>query len=152
MTGLPAIEKTIVVPATPARAFDVFTSEIGAWWPVASHSVSSFSGDRPRDVVFEAKAGGRIYEVLSDGKESLWGTVSECVPGRRIVFSWHPGRSPTQATTITVVFEPEGGDATTVTLIHVGWENLAEGVTIRPQYETGWDLVFCEAYQAAVQS
>jgi hypothetical protein len=37
---LPPIRRQVVVPADAQLAFDVFTTEIGLWWPVRTgHSV-----------------------------------------------------------------------------------------------------------------
>ena len=52
------------------EAFRVFTAEIGAWWPVAAHSVEP---DKVETVVLEGRAGGRLYERWHDGGEVDWG-------------------------------------------------------------------------------
>jgi hypothetical protein len=46
------------------EAFRVFTAEIGAWWPVAAHSVEP---DKVETVVLEGRVGGRLYERWHDG-------------------------------------------------------------------------------------
>ena len=53
-TGL-VVSRSAVVPATPERAFEVFTEEIATWWPYKTHSVEgSRDGDTtPQTVVFE---------------------------------------------------------------------------------------------------
>jgi hypothetical protein len=45
------------------EAFRVFTAEIGAWWPVAAHSVEP---DKVETVVLEGRVGGRLYERWHD--------------------------------------------------------------------------------------
>ena len=35
------IEKTLVVPLTPDRAFDLFTNRMASWWPLDKHSLSA---------------------------------------------------------------------------------------------------------------
>ena len=152
MTDFPLIEKEITVPVPPSRAFEVFTADIARWWPVASHSVSSATGDRPQDVVFETHVGGHIYEALPDGTQSIWGRVTECTPGSRLAFTWHPGRPSDQGTRVTIDFAATGSGATRVTLVHAGWEALGDADEIWPGYQTGWDHVLGTAYAEAAQS
>ena len=40
---VPPIRREIVVATDPARAFDLFTQDIGAWWPL--RRVSVYEGD-----------------------------------------------------------------------------------------------------------
>jgi hypothetical protein len=42
-------------------AFDLFTRDVGAWWPLDR---ASFGGDRALEVHFEPYVGGRFYEAL----------------------------------------------------------------------------------------
>ncbi len=67
MSGLEPLVKSITVPIPPEQAFTPFTDEIAAWWPLATHSVAAARAVR---CVFEARPGGRIYEVRDDGFES----------------------------------------------------------------------------------
>ena len=136
---------TLVVPCPPERAFDYFTRDIGRWWPLAGHSVGQAESV---GVAFEPGVGGRLLETLRDGSTRLWGHVTTWVPGRKVSFSWHPGRASSSAQSVEVSFEahPQG---TRVTLTHGGWEWLgAEAQAKRRQYETGWPKVFEEAYGA----
>lgn len=135
---LDPIIKTIVVPAGPEAAFRRFTEEIASWWPLASHSVGQ---ERARTCVFEARAGGRIYERLLDGSTALWGTVSLCNPPHRVAFSWHPGRAPDTSQTIEVSFTRDGSE-TRVELVHDGWERFGAGAyAMHANYRKGWDFV-----------
>ena len=76
-TSLEAVRKSLVVDCGPERAFEVFTREIGTWWPKHTHSIG---GDQIVEVVFEERVGGRIFERHSDGGEGEWGRSS---PGSR---------------------------------------------------------------------
>ena len=139
----PPIELDVVVPCDPARAFDYFTRDIGRWWPLATHSCAE---DNAAGVAFEPRAGGRLVETARDGTEHPWGTVSAWEPGRRIAFSWHPGRDPATAQWIEVAFRanPAG---TRVTLLHGGWETLGErAATSREGYTHGWQTVFTQRF------
>ena len=137
-TGVEAVKKTLVVNCDVDRAFDVFTREIGSWWPVQSHSIG---GDKITEVVFEEHVGGRIFERHADGGEGEWGRVLVWEPPMRFVMSWYPGNDDTVATELEVRFEAEG-DATRVDLEHRGWEILAaDAQQTRDNYDNGWPTV-----------
>ena len=73
--------------------------------------------------------------------------MSAWEPGRRVAFSWHPGRDPAGAQWIEVAFRanPAG---TRVTLVHGGWEALGERATVsREAYRNGWPTVFGQRYR-----
>ena len=33
------VRKSLRVECTPERAFEVFTAEVGTWWPTRTHSI-----------------------------------------------------------------------------------------------------------------
>lgn len=140
---VPPVEKSILVPCAPDRAFRAFTTEIGQWWPLSTHSVT---GDMARAVTIEPRAGGRVFESDAAGGESDWGRVLEWAPPHRFSMSWHPGRAASNAQTIEVSFSADGA-ATRVTLAHRGWESLgAEAAKARDSYDGGWDMVLAGRY------
>ena len=129
------VQKTVVVGSSPERAFEVFTREMGTWWPLGSHSIG---GDEITEVVFEEQVGGRIYERHSDGGEGEWGRVLAWDPPNRFAMSWYPGHDSSQATELEVSFKADG-DGTRVDLVHRGWEILAERAQeARSSYDAGW--------------
>ena len=82
--GVDSIRKSIMVGAPPQRAFDVFTSRMGAWWP---HKNSI--GSAPlADAVIEPHAGGRWFERGEDGTECEWGKVLAWDPPGRLLLAW----------------------------------------------------------------
>lgn len=137
----PAIEpvvKTITVAWPVERAFRRFTGEIGAWWPLESHSVG---GEQARTCAIEPREGGRLYEVGEDGSEHAWGTVTRWEPPRRVAFTWHPGRDPETRQEVEVTFDPVD-DGTRVQVVHTGWERLGEkAAETREAYGPGWEFV-----------
>lgn len=139
------VVKSVTVPCPVERAFELFTSQINAWWPLASHSVG---GTEARTVEMDCRLGGQIVEVVSDGSRATWGTISSWVPPHQIAFSWHPGLPETEATQVAVTFRP-GKQATLVTLTHTGWEVRADGSEARQGYDTGWDLVLAPFVELA---
>jgi len=38
-TSVEAVRKSLVVECSPERAFEVFTREVGSWWPLHVHSI-----------------------------------------------------------------------------------------------------------------
>ncbi len=138
---------SVDLPAPPARAYAAFTAQFAEWWPVATHSLSRRASTRCR---LDASLGGTVEESAPDGTRHVWGAVQALEPGRRIRFSWHPGREPESAQWIDVVFAPaEFGSR--VTLTHGGWEALGEIAPIlRQEYASGWRNVFAVIYAGFV--
>jgi uncharacterized protein YndB with AHSA1/START domain/uncharacterized protein YciI len=136
---LPPIRRQIVVPADPGTAFKVWTDEIAVWWPLDRFSV--YGSDATVSFV-----DGRLVERGPDGAESTWGEVLDWEPPDRLRITWHPGRDATRATEVEVRFEAvedygNGGPATLVTLVHRGWERLADPQAARDEYTNGWPAV-----------
>ena len=128
------IHKAVTVPRTVEDAFGLFTDGIDTWWPLATHSIFAKKASK---AVLEGRVGGRLYEISADGEEGLWGTVRVWEPPRRIVYSWHPGRSEETAQEVDVTFEPADA-GTRVAIEHRGWEKAPER---RAGYDEGWDIV-----------
>jgi hypothetical protein len=141
MTELATIEpitKTVLVRCDPETAFRVFTAEIGTWWPTETHAVNE---GRVRELVFEQRQGGELYEISDSGERCHWARVTAWEPAARLVLDWHVDPDAPAPTEIEVRFTPEG-DATRVELRHRHWERLGElGQERRDRYETGWDPV-----------
>jgi uncharacterized protein YndB with AHSA1/START domain len=110
------------VAATPARAFEAFTAEIGQWWTPnglfaftpRAPGVLSFEG---RERLIETREGGKVFEI---GKVTVW------EPGARLVVGWRQASfAPDMATEVEVTFEPVG-EETRVTVSHVGWDSVPQ--------------------------
>ena len=87
-----------------------------------------------------------MEECAPDGSKYVWGEVLAFERGRRIRFSWHPGREPASAQWIEVTFVAAAGGSR-VTLTHGGWEALGEiGPLLRQEYVPGWRLVFGQRF------
>jgi uncharacterized protein YndB with AHSA1/START domain len=113
------------VKASPQRAFDVFTQEIGSWW--TANDLFRFTPRSPGKVEFEPPRGGeqgRFVETLPNGKVFEVGRVSVWAPGEKLVFGWRQATfAPDQATEVEVTFEAVG-DETRVTVEHRGWDSV----------------------------
>jgi uncharacterized protein YndB with AHSA1/START domain len=131
-TPVAPVRKSITVAVAPLQAFELFTRDIGTWWPLATHSVGL---ERAAGLSFGAIVGDQLVETTADGTEEIWGTVLQSEPPRRIAFSWHPGRSAGEATHIEVRFTPDSAGGTDVELVHSGWERWADGETRAANYQ-----------------
>ena len=137
-TSVEAVRKSLVVECDQQTAFQVFTREIGSWWPTHDFRLAE---DEVTEVVFEERLGGRIFERHADGSEAEWGHVLAWEPPGRFVMSWFPTRTETDTTELEVRFVPEG-DGTRVELEHRGWEIFAaEAEKTREGYNNGWNTV-----------
>jgi uncharacterized protein YndB with AHSA1/START domain len=143
------VEKSVTVSVPVERAFEVFTAEIGTWWPLRTHAVDT---ERSETVVMEGRVGGRLYERTPSGEEHVWGTLVAWEPPNRIVYSWHPGRGEETAQEVEITFGPEG-EGTRVDIRHYGWERLGDRLeeTIA-SYNEGWDKVIAVYARAAERS
>jgi uncharacterized protein YndB with AHSA1/START domain/uncharacterized protein YciI len=142
MSDLPPIRREVIVDADPSLAFEVFTAQIGAWWPLGEHSVH---GDES-SVAF---VDGVIVETNPSQPDDRWGTVTTWEPPTRLAFSWHPGRPAERASQVTVTFtaiDRPGGNQTLVRLEHSGWEIFDSPSEARAEYNQGWPHVL-ECYR-----
>jgi uncharacterized protein YndB with AHSA1/START domain len=128
------LELEFTVACSAEHAFEVWAGKTALWWP-ADHSVS---GDPGIVVTIEPHAGGRIFERTPEGAEHDWGEVVGWEPPRRLAYLWHIGRDRGRATNVEITFTP-GAEATTVTIVHTGWERLGdEGPPMKERNRQGW--------------
>lgn len=111
----PPIIRATAVTVPVERAFELFTKEIGAWWPLPTHGLYA---DRAGGVAFR---NGFLVEFAVDGAEEIWGSVRVWEPPNRLVISWHPGREASEASEVEVRFEADDHGARII-LEHRGWE------------------------------
>ena len=131
------VRKTVTVDCSVEEAFRIFTADALSWWPVESHSIHQ----AVKEIVFEPREGGEVYEVSEAGERSHWATVLEWEPPNRLVLAWNILRAEEEGTEVEVRFLEEV-EGTRVELEHRGWERLAEnGAGKRDDYDTGWDFV-----------
>ncbi|HEU4521512.1 MAG TPA: SRPBCC family protein [Thermoanaerobaculia bacterium] len=141
---LPPILMSVLVPLSPAGAFELFTARIGEWWPLATISIASANGGT---CFIEPFAGGRVFERANDGGEHEWGNVVAWEPPHRFAMTWHPGGKATTEVEVRFTAADEG---TFVELEHRGWEAFGEDAdSARDNYANGWPLVFTRCYGEA---
>jgi uncharacterized protein YndB with AHSA1/START domain len=139
------IIRTVTVKGSVEHAFRVFTEQMGAWWPLETHSIAVDQGleQRAETLRVDGREGGRIKEVLDDRSTRDWGGIDVWEPPHRVVFSWKPNDRPTPPTEVEVRFTA-AGNGTRVNVEHRGWERLGEVANeIHPLYssEGGWSMV-----------
>jgi uncharacterized protein YndB with AHSA1/START domain len=135
---LPPIRRQVDVAWPQAEAFRRFTADFGTWWPRRTHSIG---GRMVKEVVFECREGGRIFEVFHDGRRFLWGTVTKWEPPHAVSFTWHPSKEASQAQEVELTFTPNAG-GTAVVLTSSGWEKYGDrAARERKGYDIGWGAV-----------
>ena len=128
------------------RAFELWTTRAGTWWPMATHSASG-RGDAA--VVIEPAVGGRIYEQSPDGGQFDWGRVLVWEPTERLVCEWLVGDTRTELETR---FSAESDSTTVVEIEHRGWERFGEvGPNRREKNAQGWSGVIPRFVEACLK-
>lgn len=144
--------KTIEVPCGQEAAFNVFL-EMGSWWPVNRFATSVMRGASVREIRVEAREGGRIVEVASDGREHLWGTITTYAPHDALVMDFHvphPSEADPGFSTVEVRFTVLGADRTRVELTQSNWEGLGDvAEQVQQGYSQAWIVIFEGAYLEA---
>jgi uncharacterized protein YndB with AHSA1/START domain len=148
------INASVTVRRSPEDAFRIFTQDMGSWWPLQAFSMAEDSEGKVKaeSVVFEERAGGRVYEVMSDGTEGTWATILAWDPPRSFVLAWKPNRTDNPPTELEITFTPDDG-GTRVDLEHRGWERLgAIAAEARAGYGENWTGVLALFVALAEQS
>jgi len=124
-----AVIVSLRVAASPARAFEAFTEEIGAWWTPNSLFMLTPGGDGR--LAFEPGEGGRLFTRLDDGSEYEIGRITIWQPGERLALGWRQASfAADQATQVDIRFEAIG-DETRVTVEHRGWDSIPQAHAAR---------------------
>jgi SAM-dependent methyltransferase len=150
------IRHTVTVRRDLEGSFDLFTEQMGSWWPLDAYSraVSEFEGEGLHAVrlEFQARAGGSILEHMSDGRSLPWGEVIAWHPPHSVLMAWRPHSSPEPPTEVEVRFTARE-DGTLIELEHRGWERLSEDFRagLYGIYARGW-ITTLERYATAATS
>jgi len=108
------------VKATPERAFEAFTAEIGSWW--RPNQLFQTTPREPGILAFEPGEGGRLTETLKNGKVFEIGRIRAWEPPERLVFSYRQANFPPDLhTEVEVRFEAVGAE-TRVSVEHRGFD------------------------------
>jgi uncharacterized protein YndB with AHSA1/START domain len=138
----PPVRQSVLVRSDRRHTFDTFVHTIGIWWPVTPFSAGK---DRVRDVTFERRPGGRVFETWQDGTEVDWGEVLVWEPPARFVMTWDMAAAVTE---VELTFTELGPALTRVAVEHRGWEQLTDeqlaedcalpGGYLGGAYRAGW--------------
>lgn len=80
-----SVTKEVRVRAPRDVAWEVFTRQIGQWWPLETHKLQSAAAV---DLVIEPEVGGAFYERGEDGSTCTWGRVLNWSPHDKLVVTW----------------------------------------------------------------
>jgi uncharacterized protein YndB with AHSA1/START domain len=145
-TEATSVTTSTVVEAPIARAFTVFTEEMGTWWPKEHHIMQAPLAE----MVFEPRVGGSIYDRGADGTECRWARVLAYEPPHRLVISWDISlewqieTDHDKTSEVEIRFIADGPDRTQVELEHrhidrhgEGWEKMRDSVGSPDGWQVG---------------
>lgn len=156
-TAESSVTTWIAVDAPIEQAFTVFTEGMQTWWPTEHHILQA----ELKEMVFETRVGGHIYDIGTDGSECHWSRVLAYEPPTRVVFSWDITAQFTietdlaKTSEVEVLFIAESPRRTRVELTHRhldrhgdGWERLRDAVASPDGWGRGAER-FADAARAA---
>jgi uncharacterized protein YndB with AHSA1/START domain len=130
-----AVIVSLRVAATPERAFEAFTQQIGQWWRPSGLFQLTPRGDGA--LRFEGGEGGRLVTTLASGAEFEIGRITAWATAERLAFTWRQaGFAADQVTHVEVRFESVG-EETRVTVEHRGWDAIPQAQAARHGFPLG---------------
>ena len=137
------VSTAVEVGAPIARAFDVFTAQIGSWWDKDHHILQAPLAE----MVFETFVGGNIIDRGTDGSECRWARVLAYEAPTRVCFSWDINlqwqleADPAKTSEVEIVLTELSDTRTHVQLTHRHLDRHGEGwEAMRDAVASGWDL------------
>jgi uncharacterized protein YndB with AHSA1/START domain len=133
------IRKSVTVRVPPARAFDLFTRQMHAWSPTATHTIAASPAV---EIVVEPRVGGRWFERSADRVETEWGKVLAWEPPNRVLLAWQINAAfkydPDLITELEISFAAEGA-GTRVDVEHRDLERLGvDDPRVSEMLRNGW--------------
>ncbi len=145
------VKCSIDVKAPAARAFELFTAHMSAWWPRGKTPA-----DKPHvELVIEPKRGGRWFERDAAGNETPWGRVLAWDPPGRLLLGWQLNPQfhfdPKVLMEVDIRFEELAAGGTRVSLEHRDLEQLgADAEVFAGKVGSGWPARLVNFEQYAV--
>ncbi|MDP9116572.1 MAG: SRPBCC family protein [Actinomycetota bacterium] len=131
------------VNAPIARAFHIFTAEIGTWWDEDKHILQAPLAE----MVFEPFVGGNIIDRGTDGSECRWARILAYEPPNLVRFSWDINTrwqietDPRRTSEVEITFTEITAERTRVILTHRHLDRHGEDWTdMRDAVAGGWNL------------
>jgi len=120
------VVKSVSVKAAPKRAFELFTCEMGRWWPARMQiGKSPFVA-----IVVEPRQGGRWFERDAEGTECEWGKVLVWEPPTRVLLAWQLNSrfayDPEFLTEVELTFAAAASGGSIVTVEHRNLERYGD--------------------------
>ena len=158
------VKKSIEVPCSQERAFKVFVEEMDSWWPLGKFTTSAMRGTPAKLIRVDAKQGGKIVEIGSDGEEVEWGTIRSYDPHGFVSMDFHipqpgekkgtrnlqPGERDDSRSLLEVRFTVLESERTRAEITQSNWEAFGESAeAIRGGYDFGLGMIFEQAYKSA---
>lgn len=121
MTIAPIV-RSVALNVPPARAFELFTSRMGQWWP----NGRTIGAEPHATIVVEPYVDGRWFERDEAGRETAGGRVLAWEPPSRLLLGWQINRQingkfgfdPALLTEVEISFAAADAGGTVVTLQH----------------------------------
>ncbi len=142
MTIAPIV-RSVAVRVPPATAFDLFSRQMGQWWPKGR----TIGAEPHIAIVVEPHVDGRWFERDAHGHETQWGRVLAWEPPSRILLGWQINRQAGGKfafdagllTEVEINFVTADGGGTVVTLEHRDLERFgAEAANVGEAIRGGW--------------
>lgn len=135
------IKKEVIVEASQATAFKVFSEKMDLWWPRTHHI-----GKTPMvEMVVEPGLNGRWYTRHEDGSEVAIGYVLNWDPNSFLSLAWQINGEflfdPELITEVEVNFIPDGPKQTLVKFEHKNLDRLGSGGKTVESMDQGWGLI-----------
>jgi len=137
------VRKSVTVPTSRARAFEIFTKEFDSWWYPGHH----IAAEPYESVTIEPRVGGRWFERDANGNECDWGRVLVWDPPARVVLAWQLTSEfkydPNFETPVEIRFTAVDANTTRVELEHRlnAYGDDAEAMGQGLGGEGGWSLL-----------
>jgi hypothetical protein len=146
--NIESIKKELLVEASQATAFKVFTEKMDLWWPRTHHI-----GKSPMtEMALEPMLNGRWYSKHEDGSEADAGYVMKWQPHDLLILVWQINGDfqydPDLITEVEVHFIAEGPKTTKVKFEHKNLNRLGGGKAIESM-DKGWGDIL-ELYRKSV--
>ena len=127
------IRQEITIGASRSAVFEALTRDVAAWWGVP-YLIGGEDIEK-RDIVFEPRVGGLLYESWGDGGGAIWGRVSYLKENEAVEIDGSIGMS--DAVRGLCLFElEEDGNATRLKLSHTAYGAIEEDT--EKGYDAGW--------------
>lgn len=135
------IKKEVIVEASQATAFKVFSEKMDLWWPRTHHI-----GKAPMtEMVVEPGVNGRWYTTHEDGSEANIGYVLSWDPDSFLALAWQINGKfefdPELVTEVAVNFIADGPKKTVVKMEHRNLDRLGSGGKTIESIDEGWGII-----------